>query len=74
MEEEKILIVKLGDHSVTLLHMFKPGAKELTILKETVLFNLHNEKKVKAYARNSLYFFDADQWFRRGLIWFTDWK
>ena len=54
--------------------MFKPGAKETGILQDTVLFNLHNYDTVKAYARNSLYYFEANNLVRLGAIWLTEWK
>lgn len=72
LELQPVLIVKVGTQSVTLTRMFQPWAAETTILKNTVLFNLHNRNTVKAYPRTSLYFFDADMAFRRNVIWLVE--
>lgn len=69
---ELLLRTKTRDVTISLRYLNKVGAKETSILKNTVLINTHGS--VKMYSRVSVGFLDISMPLRQHLIWLVDWK
>jgi hypothetical protein len=80
MEEEFVdddlpeLILRSESKAIALSikHMNRRGEKDLTSLKDTVLYNFHG--KVSVFSRKSFKWMDSENRFRQACMWLVDSK